>query len=428
MPGPHYPPTTMANDRTTADAQSLFDRGHLSLQSGDFPEAVECFTRAIRLKPNIAAGYRFRALAYLELGQRIDALNDLDQAIRIRSDDPMLYADRARVLYRQRSFAAAIADCDRALNLDPGLAPLHGLRGECHAANGETNKAFADFAVAMEQDAPNIADYLIARAELHLELEDFEAALADADAAVERNPESSTAHQTRGMIHRALHHEDDAEADFTTTLKLDPDRVLARLARATVRLGLKRFPEALADCDTVIEALPGLPKGFEIRGMARKFSGDIAGALSDYNEAIRLNPGSLLAYNLRAGIHYQQQQYNKAIQDHLEALKRDPKSAGTFNQLGWIWATAPDPDIRNGTRAKECATRACELTEWQEAGYLDTLAAAHAELGDYEEAAKWMEKAIKLAPEHEDDYRTRLSLYESDKPYRGNSALNARQQ
>ena len=243
---------------------------------------------------------------------------------------------------------------------------------------------------------------------------------------MDRNPESSTARQTRGMIHRAMDSEEDAEADFTKTLQLDPDRVLAQLARATVRLGLKRFPEALADCDAVVRVLPGLPKAYEIRGMARKFSGDTAGALADYNEAIRLNPGSLLAYNLRAGIYYQQQQYNKAIQDHLEALKRDPKSSGTFNQLGWIWATAPDPDIRNGTRAKECATRACELTEWQEAGYLDTLAAACAELGEYEDAAKWMEKAIALAPDHEDDYRTRLGLYENDKPYRGNSALNPR--
>ncbi len=83
-----------------------------------------------------------------------------------------------------------------------------------------------------------------------------------------------------------------------------------------------------------------------------------------------------------------------------------------------------DPNGRD--RAKECATRACELTEWQEAGFLDTLAAACAELGEYEDSVKWMEKAIALAPDHEDDYRTRLELYESDKPYRGNSALTAR--
>src|SRR5207302_589419 len=80
--------------------------------------------------------------------------------------------------------------------------------------------------------------------------------------------------------------------------------------------------------------------------------------------------------------------------DHMEALKRDPRSAATFNQLGWVWATCPDPDIRNGERARECATRACELTEWTEPGFLDTLAAACAECGEFDDAVKWQEKAV----------------------------------
>ena len=66
-----------------------------------------------------------------------------------------------------------------------------------------------------------------------------------------------------------------------------------------------------------------------------------------------------------------------------------PRSAATFNQLGWVWATCPDPDIRNGERARECATRACELTEWTEPGFLDTLAAACAECGLAWERDHW---------------------------------------
>ena len=112
--------------------------------------------------------------------------------------------------------------------------------------------------------------------------------------------------------------------------------------------------------------------------------------------------------------------HRAGIRDHMEALKRDPRHAGTFNQLGWVWATCPEPDVRNGTRAKECATRACELTEWVEPGYIDTLAAACAECGDYDEAVRWQEKAIKLldSEERQADYRTRLELYSQRKPLR----------
>jgi serine/threonine-protein kinase len=409
----------MPTDRTTIDAQALFERGHESFQSGDFREAVECFSRAIRLRPNVAAGYRYRALAHLEMGNRLDALNDFDAAIRLKSDDPLLYAERARLLFRQQAFDAAVTDCDKALALDPGLAPVYGLRGDCFAANGESGKAFDDFARAIASDPENAADYRLSRAELHLELEEYDSALRDADAAVQLSPESGRAFQTRGLIYRAMGDAGAADRDFSRTLDLDPDRVLARLARATVRLGQKRYAAAVADCDVVVKAAPTMGKAFEVRGLCRKSLGDDPGALADFTEAIKLNPNAPLPYNLRAGVHYHQGRYQKAIQDHLAALQRDPQDAGTFNQLAWIWATAPDPDVRNGGRAKECGTRACELSEWGEPSYLDTLAAAYAELGEFDEAVKWMEKAMeKVSAEAEDDYRSRLDLYQDGKPVR----------
>jgi hypothetical protein len=50
---------------------------------------------------------------------------------------------------------------------------------------------------------------------------------------------------------------------------------------------------------------------------------------------------------------------------------------------------------------------------------LDTLAAAHAEAGNFEPAVKWVKRAIDLAPPaaHE-SLRERLALYEKEKPYR----------
>ena len=77
----------MPRDRNTDDAQDLFSRGHKAFTAGDHREAIECFSRAIRLRPDVAAAYRYRAYAYLELGDRVRALNDLDAAIRLKPDD-----------------------------------------------------------------------------------------------------------------------------------------------------------------------------------------------------------------------------------------------------------------------------------------------------------------------------------------------------
>jgi serine/threonine-protein kinase len=118
--------------------------------------------------------------------------------------------------------------------------------------------------------------------------------------------------------------------------------------------------------------------------------------------------------------HYYNRDFGKAIRDHMEALKREPNHAATFNYLGWIWSTAPDPNVRNGRRALECATRACELSEWQCPGYVDTLAAAHAELGQWTEAIKWANKAVELADDDKarEDYSARVELFEKRMPLR----------
>lgn len=410
----------MSRDRITEDAQNLFDRGHQAFSSGEFQEAVDCFSRAIKLRPDVAAGYRFRAYAYLELGDRVRALNDLDQAIRLKPDDVQAHADRAAELFAQKQYDLAIADCDRVLKQDAARAPMLGLRGRCHAARGDSESALRDFAGAIEGDPENAPRYLLWRAELRLECEDFAAAREDCDHAVRLDQANAEAHHLLGMIEQQDENPEAAIAEFSEALRIDPAHAWARLGRAICRLELKEFPDAIADCDAAAAELPMVTRVYDVRGAARRAIGDLDGALADFNESVRIAPQAVMPYNFRAGVHYARGEYSAAIRDHMEALKRDPRQAGTFNQLAWVWSTAPDPDARNGERARECATRACELSEWSEPGFLDTLAAACAECGEFEDAVKWQKKAMDQIsdPVRLADYRSRLDLYEDRKPAR----------
>lgn len=411
----------MARDRNSEDAQDLFSRGHTAFNGGDYREAVECFSRAIKLRPDVAAAYRFRAYAYIELGDRVSALNDLDAAIRLKPDDVQSYADRAAELFAQRAFDLAIADCDKVLRLDPGRAPMCGLRGRCHAERGDTESALRDYAAAIAGDPPSTPRYLLWRAQLHLDCENFAAAEADVSGVILAEPDNPEGHYTRGMVRQQSGDAEGATEDFSTAIRLKPDHPFALLGRAVCHLMRKDYIAVVVDCDRVLELMPGMVKAYELRGTARRSLGDLAGALVDFNEAIKLAPSAVMPYNYRAGVHYARENYAAAVRDHMEALKRDPRHAGTFNQLAWVWSTCPDPDVRNGQRARECATRACELTEWCEAGFLDTLAAAHAECGEFDDAIKWQEKAMELVaddPEKEADYATRFDLYQQHKPAR----------
>ncbi len=102
------------------------------------------------------------------------------------------------------------------------------------------------------------------------------------------------------------------------------------------------------------------------------------------------------------------------------ALRLNPHDAASHNNLAAIMATWPEVKYRDGKRAVECATRACELTQWKRSEFLNTLAAAYAEARDFDAAVKWQMRAIGLLGDQRQkkSYRSRLELYQARKPYR----------
>ncbi|HIL94559.1 MAG TPA: TIR domain-containing protein [Pseudomonadales bacterium] len=71
------------------------------------------------------------------------------------------------------------------------------------------------------------------------------------------------------------------------------------------------------------------------------------------------------------------------------------------NDLAWSLATNPYEEFRDGEMALQYAIAACETVKWQYWGFIDTLAAALAEAGEFKEAVRLAEAARKMAPETE---------------------------
>jgi serine/threonine protein kinase len=144
-------------------------------------------------------------------------------------------------------------------------------------------------------------------------------------------------------------------------------------------------------------------------------------AINDLSEAIRLDPSGADVIARRGFVYLQMNDVPGAVGDFSEAIRLDPQHTFALNNLGWLLATSPDERVRDGERAVRLATRACELTEWLSPILISTLAAAHAECGNFAEAVRRAREAIGLGLADRKDLmeiRKQLELYSTRKPYR----------
>ncbi len=290
---------------------------------------------------------------------------------------------------------------------------------------------------------------------------DFDAAIAQASAAIDATPDDMNGYLRRGRLYFARGDYDHAIADFNLVLQNDPANAPALFQRARsyfrkndldqaiagytafltqrpdsapacINLGLAYrlkgdLAHAFAYEDQALRLQPDSALAFFNRGLADKLRGDYDRAVSDDSQALKLDPTRPAIYVARGIAYGLQGNYALAAADYNAALKLDPNFAPACSHLAWQLATCPDSRDRDGKRAAAAALRACLLTGWMDAGLLDILAAACAEAGDFDDAVKWENKffTYSIPEDLAKKARERLALYQNHQPYHANEEAPA---
>jgi tetratricopeptide (TPR) repeat protein len=109
--------------------------------------------------------------------------------------------------------------------------------------------------------------------------------------------------------------------------------------------------------------------------------------------------------------------WRKATELYQAALETNTSEPRYLNAVAWRLAVNPDPADRNAIIAKKYADSACKHTNFEEPSYVDTLAAAYAASGEFDEALQYQQRACRLQILPPNDYLGRLVLYRTRKPY-----------
>ena len=214
----------------------------------------------------------------------------------------------------------------------------------------------------------------------------------------------------------------DAVEHYTKMLDGDPNNATWFAFRGWARHKAGQTAEGLKDYAEAIRLNPTAPSWYSNRGLIHMEANKVDDAILDFSAAIDLIPTSEVPYRNRAMAYSRKKDWARAAADYEKVVEISPDSAVGQNGLAWLLSTAPDDKVRDGKRALEAAKKACELTNYKNGGYLDTLAAAYAELGEFDRAVEWQEKALKTGDipiKDMDAARERLVLFKQKKPYRG---------
>jgi uncharacterized protein (TIGR03067 family) len=348
-----------------------------------------------------------------------DAIAYFTTRIQQNANDGFAYNQRAIAWNARKDLDNALADYAEAIRISPQRSALRHNRAVVWFSKKEYDKSLADSNDAIQLDANNHLAFC-QRGDTYYALKDYDKALADFTEATRLLPSYAVAWSGQGWTHHQKKDHANALAAFNEAIKFDAKLAGAFRGRGRTHQALNEPVKALADFDEAIRLAPNVAAQHNDRAWIFFDRRDYATALAGFNQSLRLDPSDAAVYRNRGFTYYVQKEYAKALADYEEALRLNPRHAQTHNDQAWLLATCPDAQYRNGAKAMASAQRACELSSWKEPVHLGSLAAAHAEAGDFVSAVKYQKQAQEFP-----GYLTgnteragRLAVYEAQNPYR----------
>ena len=324
------------------------------------------------------------------------AMADFDRAIELNPNYAEACFSRGVAKFMQRDYRGAIADCDRAIELKPDYVAAYYNRGGAKSALDDERGAKEDYDLAIELDPDNTVAYTL-RGGAKSALGDHDGAIADCDRAIELTPDYAYAYISRGDAKSALGDHEGAIADYDRGIALNPDDAEAYYNRGNAKGLLGDYGGAIADYDRAIELKPDYAEAYFSRRGAKEGLGDHDGAIADFDQAIKLDLDDAEAYKNRGSAKSDLGNYKGAIADFDEAIDLVQDADAYYNRgIAKFKLGDHEGAIADFDRVIEFKPDYAEA--YKNRGN------AKFELSDYEGAIADYSRAIELKPDYADAY------------------------
>lgn len=383
-------------------------------EHGEFDKAIRYANEALKL-PNASPQERFL------IEQRLAGYN---YRIAARDWPPSSVGhgplEEAISAYAKKNYDRTIARLNRILPPNPGGSITAKW---FHYFDGSyCEPRFTPTAVSDRRDLANAFYY---RALAYEKKDELDNAIADFATALSLEPDSTICLRDRGYAYYQKNAYAPALEDFDDAIRRNPNDALTYCYRAEALNADHQRDAALEAVNTALRIDPKLGEGYYTRGWIHHARKEYDLALADFEKADWLEPNHLSTLEAKARALAAKGNYQTAAHEFRAVAQHFPKSGEARNAWAWFLATCPEQSVRNGAEAVREARNACELSQWENAGYLDTLAAAYAENGEFEQAVKYAMRAVEKMPVSDPDRPQlieHLEFFRRKEPWRSKPA------
>ena len=213
-------------------------------------------------------------------------------AVSLAATDRVTDCTSARGSDRAVSLCTTIIEADRLGGITVSAVELsnaYARRGLAYSKTGRYAAAIADYDMAIEIN-PNHVDAHYNRGRTHYRQRKYDLAVRDFTAAIARDPKRHDAYNSRGLALRKLKQLDRAVEDFSHAIALKPNYAIGYANRALTRQELGRGADALADINKALEFRPKDARAYSLRGEIHEALGQFESAEADYRKSLALQP------------------------------------------------------------------------------------------------------------------------------------------
>jgi tetratricopeptide (TPR) repeat protein len=302
----------------------LVSRARLNMKLRQYDRSLEDYSRAESLVGGDEAIVKEKVQALFKTGRPGSALADISRYAAQHPDDFEGQILQARAHILLKDFAKAEAILRAVFARIPSCAPCYLCSGLIARLGKDWDKALADLNRAVNLD-PSSTEALKERGRVFIELDEPVRAAADLTAAAELDPSDGEIFALRGLTFLSRMLFDAAIQDFTHALECLPGDARILYDRAAAFVRKEDWTSALQDLDKIVSAKPRAARALALRGVVHFSRGKTGAAAVDFNRAVESDADDPLVWNNRGFFYYKTGDYAAAMSNFNKALQLNPE-------------------------------------------------------------------------------------------------------